>query len=126
MRHLIEDDDYIHPDWWNRHTDFKFSFERKSTVDGIANGLAGVYLVFENPPIIEIYLSNIAYTQLAFVPSFYELFKPSYIDEIENNMIRMVEESIEHEYLHHIIGKTECPMNKQHFFIDKMDCGKHG
>ncbi len=101
--------------------ELKFSFEEKSTNAGVAFGVAGMYRFLSDPPIVEVYLPNIAHTQLAFIgEDFGTMFKSDYVEEIEQNMRDIIYETLEHEYIHVSLGHTECPLNKQHFFIEKM------
>jgi len=101
-------------------TTFRFVFEKRESQDKEISGLVGgIYNFYFDE--VQIYLTNIADTFFGWVPSFLKLFKDSYIRECENHCLKLVTEALYHEYIHVSLCKTECPINKQHFAIKKIE-----
>lgn len=104
-------------------TSFKFVFVKRESQDKELSGLVGGIYNWLNDE-VEIYLTSIADTFYAWVPSFLKLFKDSFIRECENHCIKLVTEALLHEYIHVSLCRTECPLNKQHYAIKKIEGNK--
>lgn len=99
-------------------TEFEFSFEaRKKTIHGIdLSMLGGVYNYLTDK--VTVYLPNIADSVTIYIPDFMTMFKESFIHEVEDDCIEAVQKTINHEYSHVSLCRTECPLNKQHNAIE--------
>lgn len=95
-------------------TRFRFSFEEKKVEykHELSHNVAGTCNVLTDT--IKVYLPSIADTVTIYVPGFMTLFKQSFIDEVSDDCIKQINETLEHEYLHIGLWHIEYPLNKQH------------
>jgi len=99
---------------------FVFTKSEKQSKDKIGYVTAGVYNWYFDEVLI--YLPSIADRHFEWlgVDFMWKMFKHSYVTDFEQKCIDQVIKTLGHEYIHVSLCKTECPLNKQHYGIEKI------